>query len=71
MIPLPKSIDLTFAGSMLCSDVTAFRLLLTYHTTATSRIGVIGIDGFGYITIRLLWVMGMEVATFSSNPVKE
>lgn len=71
VIFLLESIDLVFVGLMLCGGIIVFKLLLIYYVIVISCVGVIGIGGFGYIVIKLLWVMGVEVIVFSFNLVKE
>lgn len=70
-IPLPKGIDMSKAGPLLCGGITVFNPILMADVKATDRVGVIGIGGLGHMAIKFLNKWGCEVTAFSSNPKKE
>lgn len=70
-IPLPKGIDMSKAGPLLCGGITVFNPILMADVKPTDRVGVIGIGGLGHMAIKFLNKWGCEVTAFSSNPAKE
>lgn len=70
-IPLPKNIDMSKAGPLLCGGITVFNPILLADVKPTDTVGVIGIGGLGHIAIKFLKHWGCEVIAFSSNPNKK
>ncbi len=70
-IPLPKNIDMSKAGPLLCGGITVFNPILLADVKPTDTVGVIGIGGLGHMAIKFLKHWGCEVIAFSSNPNKK
>ncbi len=70
-IPLPKDIDLSKAGPLLCGGITVFNPIILAGVRPTDTVGVIGIGGLGHMALKFLKHWGCEVIAFSSNPDKE
>jgi len=69
-IPLPKGIDMSKAGPLLCGGITVFNPIVLSGVKPTDKVGVIGIGGLGHMAIKFLKYWGCEVIAFSSNPDK-
>lgn len=70
-IPLPKAIDLSKAGPLLCGGITVFNPIILAGVKPTDTFGVIGIGGLGHMAIKFLKHWGCEVVAFSSNADKK
>ncbi|MFT4755231.1 MAG: putative zinc-type alcohol dehydrogenase-like protein [Salibacteraceae bacterium] len=70
-IPLPKAIDLSKAGPLLCGGITVFNPIILAGVKPTDTVGVIGIGGLGHLALKFLKHWGCEVVAFSSNPDKK
>lgn len=70
-VPLPKGIDLSKAGPLLCGGITVFSPILIADVKPTDKVGVIGIGGLGHMAIKFLSHWGCEVIAFSSSPDKK
>ena len=70
-IPLPKNIDMSKAGPLLCGGITVFNPIILSGVKPTDKVGVIGIGGLGHMAIKFLKHWGCEVIAFSSNPNKK
>ncbi len=69
--PLPKGIDISKAGPLLCGGITVFNPILSSGVKPTDKVGVIGIGGLGHMAVKFLNKWGCEVTAFSSNPSKK
>ena len=70
-IPLPKEIDMSKAGPLLCGGITVFNPIILAGVLPTHKVGVIGIGGLGHMALKFLKHWGCEVVAFSSNPAKK
>ena len=70
-IPLPKDIDMSKAGPLLCGGITVFNPIILAGVQPTDTVGVIGIGGLGHMALKFLKHWGCEVIAFSSNPDKK
>lgn len=70
-IPLPKEIDMSKAGPLLCGGITVFNPIILAGVRPTDKVGVIGIGGLGHMALKFLKHWGCEVVAFSSNPDKK
>ena len=70
-VKLPKGIDLSKAGPLLCGGITVFNPINLAGVKATDSVGVIGIGGLGHMALQFLNKWGCEVVAFSSNPNKK
>ena len=70
-IPLPKEIDMSKAGPLLCGGLTVFNPIIIAGVKPTDKVGVIGIGGLGHMALKFLKHWGCEVVAFSSNPDKK
>lgn len=68
---LPKGIDLSKAGPLLCGGITVFNPIVLSGVKPTDKVGVIGIGGLGHMALKFLRNWGCEVVAFSSNPDKK
>jgi len=69
--PLPKGIDMSKAGPLLCGGITVFNPIILAGVKPTDKVGVIGIGGLGHMALKFLHHWGCEVVAFSSNPSKK
>ena len=69
--PLPKGIDMSKAGPLLCGGITVFNPILSSGVKPTDKVGVIGIGGLGHMAVKFLNKWGCDVTAFSSNPSKK
>ena len=70
-IPLPKDIDMSKAGPLLCGGITVFNPIILAGVKPTDTVGVIGIGGLGHMAVKFLKYWGCDVIAFSSNPSKK
>lgn len=70
-IPLPKEIDMSKAGPLLCGGITVFNPIILAGVKPTDTVGVIGIGGLGHMALKFLKHWGCEVVAFSSNTGKK
>jgi uncharacterized zinc-type alcohol dehydrogenase-like protein len=70
-IPLPKGIDMSKAGPLLCGGITVFNPIILAGVKPTDTVGVIGIGGLGHLALKFLKHWGCEVIAFSSNSEKK
>lgn len=70
-IPLPKDIDMSKAGPLLCGGITVFNPIILSGVQPTDTVGVIGIGGLGHMALKFLKHWGCKVIAFSSNPDKK
>ncbi|WP_293871897.1 NAD(P)-dependent alcohol dehydrogenase [Flavobacterium sp.] len=70
-ILLPKQIDMSKAGPLLCGGITVFNPIILSGVKPTDKVGVIGIGGLGHMAIKFLKHWGCEVVAFSSNSAKK
>jgi len=70
-IPLPKGINLSKAGPLLCGGITVFNPIILSGVKPTDSVGVIGIGGLGHMAIKFLKHWGCEVIAFSSTQNKK
>ncbi|RKN79725.1 NADPH-dependent aldehyde reductase Ahr [Ulvibacterium marinum] len=68
---LPKGIDLSKAGPLLCGGITVFNPIVLSGVKPTDKVGVIGIGGLGHMALKFLRNWGCEVVAFSSNSDKK
>jgi len=69
--PLPKGINMSKAGPLLCGGITVFNPIILAGVKPTDKVGVIGIGGLGHMALKFLHHWGCEVIAFSSNPAKK
>ena len=70
-IPIPKGMDLSKTGPLLCGGITVFSPLFSSNIKPTDSVGVIGIGGLGHLALKFLKHWGCDVIAFSSNPSKK
>ncbi|WP_199255662.1 NAD(P)-dependent alcohol dehydrogenase [Mycolicibacterium mengxianglii] len=68
--PIPESIDLQHAGSLLCAGVTTFAPFIRHGIKPTDHVAVVGIGGLGHLAIQSAAAWGCEVTAISSSPDK-
>ncbi len=68
---LPKGIDMSKAGPLLCGGITVFNPILSSGVKPTDKVGVVGIGGLGHMAVKFLNKWGCEVTAFSSSPSKK
>jgi uncharacterized zinc-type alcohol dehydrogenase-like protein len=69
--PLPRELDASKAGPLLCGGITVFNPIIQARVLPTHRVGVIGIGGLGHLALQFLNKWGCEVTAFTSSPGKE
>jgi uncharacterized zinc-type alcohol dehydrogenase-like protein len=70
-IPIPKGMDLSKTGPLLCGGITVFSPLFSSNIKPTDSVGVIGVGGLGHLALKFLKHWGCDVIAFSSNPSKK
>ena len=70
VLPLPKKLDISSAGPLLCGGITVFAPLLNFNIKPTDHIGVVGIGGLGHLGLKFAKSWGCEVTAFTSSPSK-
>ena len=70
-IPIPKGMDLSKTGPLLCGGITVFSPLFSSNIKPTDSVGVIGIGGLGHLALKFLKHWGCDVIAFSSIPSKK
>jgi uncharacterized zinc-type alcohol dehydrogenase-like protein len=71
VIKLPKNLDPSKAGPLMCGGITVFNPLLQFNVPPTAKIGVVGIGGLGHLALKFFKAWGMEVTAFTSHMNKE
>lgn len=69
-LPLPKGLDPSAAGPLLCGGVTVFAPLWVFDIQPTARVGVVGIGGLGHMALKFATAWGCEVTAFTSSESK-
>jgi uncharacterized zinc-type alcohol dehydrogenase-like protein len=68
--PIPKGVDLSKAGPLLCGGITVFNPLVQFDVRPTDRVGVIGIGGLGHMALQFLNKWGCHVTAFTTSDSK-
>lgn len=69
-IPLPKALDSSSAGPLLCGGISVFSPLATFGIKPTDRVGIVGIGGLGHLGLKFANAWGCEVTAFTSHESK-
>lgn len=69
--PLPKKLDATSAGPLMCAGITVFSPLLTKNIKATDHVGIFGVGGLGHLAVKFAKAWGCEVTAFTSSSKAE
>lgn len=65
---IPDSIDLAYAGPLLCAGITTYSPLnRLVKGKKDQKVGVIGLGGLGMMAVKIAKAMGAEVTVFSRN----
>ena len=70
-VALPRQLDPTTCGPLLCGGITVFNPMVQHQLSPTSRVGVVGIGGLGHMALMFLRAWGCEVTAFSRGRSKE
>jgi uncharacterized zinc-type alcohol dehydrogenase-like protein len=68
-IPLPKQLNFTEAGPLLCGGITVFAPLAMF-AKPTDRVGIVGIGGLGHMGVKFAAAYGCDVTAFTSSESK-
>jgi len=68
--PIPKGVDVSVAGPLLCGGITVFNPLVQHDVSPTHKVGVIGIGGLGHLALQFLNKWGCDVTAFTSSANK-
>lgn len=68
--PIPKGLDASKTGPLLCGGITVFNPFLQHGVVPTHRVGVIGIGGLGHLALQFANKWGCDVTAFSSSASK-
>lgn len=69
-VHIPKNVASETSAPLLGYGVTAYSGIVKAHLPKGSTVGVIGLGGLGYIAVKILNAMGMNVTVFSHSPQK-
>jgi len=71
-IKIPESMDLKYAGPIMCAGITVYDPLKHWHAgeAHVKHIGIIGGGGLGHMGIKIAKSMGCEVTAFTTSPSK-
>lgn len=71
---IPDSMDLSYAGVLLCAGITVFsplnRHVLKNGGGAGKRVGIVGFGGLGHVAAKIAKAMGAEVTVLSRGDKK-
>jgi uncharacterized zinc-type alcohol dehydrogenase-like protein len=70
VLSLPKGLDPSRAGPLLCAGITVYSPLRTWNVGPGSRVGVIGIGGLGHLAVRFAAGLGAEVTVITRSAAK-
>jgi uncharacterized zinc-type alcohol dehydrogenase-like protein len=68
--PIPKELDFTKVGPLLCAGITVYYPLVQLGIKPSAKVAVIGIGGLGHLALQFFNKWGCEVTAFSSSPDK-
>ena len=67
---IPKGIDPTHAGPLLCGGITVYSALRHAGMTSGQDIGIIGIGGLGHLAVQFAQRLGNRVTVFTTSEDK-
>jgi len=70
-IPIPEALASENTAPLLCGGVSVYSPLRNHLARPSSRVGIVGIGGFGHLGIQLARAFGCEVTAFSTSKDKE
>lgn len=70
-IPVPKALDVSSAGPLLCAGATVFAPFENFGIKPTHHVGIVGIGGLGHLALQFANAWGCEVTAFSSTADKK
>lgn len=71
VISVPDSIDLAYAGPMMCAGITVYSPLRHWNIGPGKKIAVSGMGGLGHMGVKIATAMGAEVTVITTSPEKE
>lgn len=71
-IKIPESMDLKYAGPIMCAGITMYEPLMHYKAGSehVKHIGIVGGGGLGHMGIKIAKALGCEVTAISTSPSK-
>lgn len=71
-IKIPETMDLKYAGPIMCAGITVYEPLKHYNAGSehVKRIGIVGGGGLGHMGIKIAKSMGCEVTAITTSPSK-
>eukprot|EP01060_Flectonema_neradi_P034063 TRINITY_DN5873_c0_g4_i1.p1 TRINITY_DN5873_c0_g4~~TRINITY_DN5873_c0_g4_i1.p1 ORF type:complete len:227 (+),score=47.23 TRINITY_DN5873_c0_g4_i1:401-1081(+) len=70
-LPLPKDIDLSTAGPLMCAGVSVFAPFLENNISPTHTVGIVGIGGLGHLAVQFSRAMGCRTVAISRSASKK
>lgn len=70
VFPLPKELDASAAGPLMCGGITVFNPLIIHQIKPTDHVGIVGIGGLGHLAIKFAKAWGCEVTVFTHTESK-
>jgi uncharacterized zinc-type alcohol dehydrogenase-like protein len=71
VIPLPKGLNASNAGPLLCGGITVFTPIVEFNINQNHKVGVIGIGGLGHLAVKFYKALGCHVTAFTSSKDKD
>ncbi|MEG3977096.1 NAD(P)-dependent alcohol dehydrogenase [Microcoleus sp. herbarium8] len=68
--PIPKGIDSTVAGPLLCGGITVYGGLRNAGMSSGQEIGILGIGGLGHLAVQFAKKLGNRVTVFTTSQDK-
>ena len=70
VLPLPKELNASKAGPLMCGGITVFAPLVLNDIKPTDIVGIVGIGGLGHLAIKFAKAWGCEVYAFTHSASK-
>jgi len=70
VLRVPETLDMRFAGPLLCAGITVWTPLRQYSVGKGSKVAVAGLGGLGHMAVKLAAALGAEVTVITTSAAK-